>query len=108
VVLTQNQVSLISRSGGQIIQREQNLSDHLAWMEGQLVFEDAPFGEVARRLERWYDLEITLGDDSPPPPGHLNAQFNKNRPLSDVLLVIDAAFGVKHVRNGNRITFILR
>ena len=105
VVLTKNQVSLISRSGGQIIQREEDLSEHLAWMEGQLVFDDAPFDEVARRLERWYDLEITLGDDSPPPPGHLNAQFDKDRPLSDVLLVIDAAFDVRHERDGERVAF---
>lgn len=105
VVLTKNQVSLISRSGEQIIQREEDLSEHLAWMEGQLTFDDAPFDEVVRRLERWYDLEITLEEDRSPPPGHLNAQFDKDRPLSDVLLVIDAAFDVRHERDGDRVTF---
>jgi ferric-dicitrate binding protein FerR (iron transport regulator) len=105
VVLTKNQVSLISRSSGQIIQREEDLSEHLAWMEGQLVFDDAPFDVVARRLERWYDLEIKMGDGSATPSGLLNAQFDKDRPLSDVLLVIDAAFDVKHERDGDRVTF---
>jgi ferric-dicitrate binding protein FerR (iron transport regulator) len=105
VVLTQNQVSLISRSGGQIIQREDDLSEHLAWMDGQLTFDDAPFDEVVRRLERWYDLEIMLGENSPLPSGHLNAQFDKDRPLSDVLLVIGAAFDVRHERDGDRVTF---
>jgi ferric-dicitrate binding protein FerR (iron transport regulator) len=105
VVLTKNQVSLISRSGGQIIQREEDLSEHLAWMEGQLVFDDAPFGEVTRRLVRWYDLEIKMEEGSATPSGLLNARFDKERPLSDVLLVIGAAFDVRHERDGNEVTF---
>jgi ferric-dicitrate binding protein FerR (iron transport regulator) len=105
VVLAKNQVSLIPRSGEPIVRREKDLSEHLAWMDGQLAFEDAPFEEVARRLERWYDLEIAVEEGSAPPSGHLNAQFDEDRPLSDVLLVIDAAFGLKHEREGNRVAF---
>jgi ferric-dicitrate binding protein FerR (iron transport regulator) len=105
VILTENQVSLISRSGGQIIQREEDLNEHLAWMEGQLVFDDATFGEVTRRLERWYDLEFKMEEGAVTPSGRLNARFAGDRPLSDVLLVIDAAFGLEHTRNSNRVTF---
>ena len=105
VILTKNQVSLIPRNGGQIIRREEDLSEHLAWIDGQLAFNDAPFDEVARRLERWYDIEITLEDGTAIPSGHLNAEFTGDRSLSDVLLVIDAAFDLRHEQNGNRITF---
>jgi ferric-dicitrate binding protein FerR (iron transport regulator) len=105
VVLTKNQVSLIPRNGRQIIRQEDDLGEHLAWIDGQLAFDDAPFEEVARRLERWYDLEIAVEEGSAPPSGHLNAQFDEDRPLSDVLLVIDAAFDVRHEKTGDRVTF---
>ena len=105
VVLTKNQVSLIPRDGEQIIRQEKDLSEHLAWIDGQLVFDDASFDEVVRRLERWYDLEIVMEEGNTHPSGHLNARFAGDRPLSDVLLVIDAAFDVQHDRNGNRVTF---
>lgn len=105
VILTKNQVSLIPRNGEQIIRREDDVGEHLAWMDGQLAFEDAPFAEVIRRLERWYDLEITMEEGTAPPSGHLNAQFDKDRSLADVIRVIGAAFGLKHEREGNRVTF---
>jgi len=105
VVLTKNQVSLISRSGDQTTWREEDLSEHLAWIDGKLAFEDAPFEEVTRKLERWYGLEITLQTGTSPPPGHLNAQFAEDRALGDVLRVIDVAFGLKHSRDESRVTF---
>jgi len=105
VILTRNQVSLIPRNGERIIRREDDVGEHLAWIDGQLAFEDAPFAEVVRRLERWYDLEITMEAGRPPPSGHLNAQFDKDRSIADVMRVIGAAFGLKHEREGNRVTF---
>jgi len=106
VILTTNQVSLIPRKGERIIRREEDdVGEHLAWIDGQLAFEDASFAEVVRRLERWYGLEITMEAGRAPPSGHLNAQFDKARSLADVMRVIGAAFGLKHHREGNRVTF---
>jgi len=33
-----------------------------AWTEGKLVFREDPMAEVARRIERWYNVKITLAD----------------------------------------------
>jgi ferric-dicitrate binding protein FerR (iron transport regulator) len=33
-----------------------------AWTEGKLVFRGDPMAEVARRIERWYNVKIELGD----------------------------------------------
>jgi transmembrane sensor len=33
-----------------------------AWTEGKLVFRGDPMDEVARRIERWYNVQVVLGD----------------------------------------------
>jgi len=40
------------------------LERHLAWRQGQLVFEDAPVTAVIAQLARWYDLAIEISDQS--------------------------------------------
>lgn len=35
-----------------------------AWTEGMLVFRDDPMKEVARRIERWYNVKVVLADKS--------------------------------------------
>ncbi len=32
-----------------------------AWTEGKLVFRGDPMAEVARRIERWYNVKVELG-----------------------------------------------
>lgn len=36
----------------------------IAWTEGRLVFEEAPFERVRTELRRWYDIELRVGDPS--------------------------------------------
>ena len=35
---------------------------YAAWKEGKLVFRGDPMAEVARRIERWYNVEVELVD----------------------------------------------
>jgi ferric-dicitrate binding protein FerR (iron transport regulator) len=34
------------------------------WVDGKLIFRSDPMAEVARRIERWYNVKITLADKS--------------------------------------------
>jgi ferric-dicitrate binding protein FerR (iron transport regulator) len=106
-VLTRGQQGRLLQSGEQVVNQGVGVAAQLAWMNGRLVFEDASFEEVARKLERWYGLTVTLEDRAgAPPPGHLNAQFAKDQPLSDVLSVVATAFGLEHERaEPKRVTF---
>ncbi len=36
----------------------------IAWKENKFIFESIPLSKLVRRLERWYDVEITLEDSS--------------------------------------------
>lgn len=35
-----------------------------SWVENKLVFQDEPFEEVARKMERWYNVAITIKDEN--------------------------------------------
>lgn len=46
-----------------VVSREENISQYSAWMKGKLVFDDTPFPQVLRSLERWYSVDIDIADD---------------------------------------------
>jgi transmembrane sensor len=63
IELTAGEAGLLSASGEIVLQRDVDLNRALAWIEGRLVFDDAPLADVARELERWYDITIHFTDD---------------------------------------------
>ena len=74
-----------------------------AWREGRLVFEGAPFAEVARELERWYDVEVER-EGNPSKPGLLTAAFT-DEPLGEILKVVALALRLDYRREGRRVLF---
>jgi ferric-dicitrate binding protein FerR (iron transport regulator) len=81
------------------------MRDHLAWMDGELVLKKVPFRQVVQKLERWYDLEISLEfGEKGFPDGHLNARFSENQNLSEVLKVVTTAFKTTYERHGQEVT----
>lgn len=44
------------------IHQKANVLESIAWKDGKLIFNNDPFVEVARELERWYGVEIQLDD----------------------------------------------
>lgn len=52
---------LIMRQGN-IAKTTADPSKYNAWIEGKLIFRGDPMAEVARRIERWYNVEVVLAD----------------------------------------------
>lgn len=52
---------LVLRSG-KISKTVTDPAKYLAWTKGRMVFNNDPMAEVARRIERWYNVEIRLAD----------------------------------------------
>lgn len=102
-VLEPQHLGVVSRQRRPVVYRGVDLRPYLAWAEGRLVFEDASLAEVARQLERWYDLEV---DVRVPPrsAGRFNATF-EGEPLDVVLKTMVAALDVKYRREGRHVTF---
>lgn len=47
---------------GDINKTKTDPAKYNAWTEGKLVFRGDPMSEVARRIERWYNVKVTLAD----------------------------------------------
>lgn len=48
---------------GKISRSTTDPSKFTAWVEGKLVFRGDPMAEVARRIERWYNVDVRLVDE---------------------------------------------
>jgi ferric-dicitrate binding protein FerR (iron transport regulator) len=70
----------------------------LSWRHGALEFEEVPLADAVRELERWYDVEITLGDSSLARVP-LTATFD-DQAVDQALSVVAAALDVRYERHG--------
>lgn len=78
-----------------------DVETYLGWTEGRLVFEDTPLSEVAVRLERWYNLDVNVRDDS---LRSLRLTANlKSHSVRNVLDVISASLGIRYQVNQNTV-----
>lgn len=106
ITLTEKQMGSMAKSGLSVMQQSVDPAPYLAWTEGQLVFRNASFGEVARRLKNWYGLHVTL-DGSPGAVDHLNTSFT-DEPVSEVLHIIAETLDLSYERKGDTVTFFVR
>ncbi len=102
VVLRPRQLGVLADQRLVELHRGVDLAPYLAWREGRLVFEDAPFPVVVRRLERWYGLHIDAS--SLDQVDRLNAVFDQES-ASDVIHDIALALGLDYEHAGDRVRF---
>lgn len=60
IVLEKNQWATYHRSGTLVEQGEGDIWEQIAWKDQVLIFNNKPFSEVAKMLERWYGTEIII------------------------------------------------
>lgn len=104
VVLLRGMLGLVAPDGRTVVRQQVDVDDYLGWIEGQLAFHDTPLPDVARRLARWYDLDVQIADSS------LNellltATF-EHEPVDDVLHVIASSLDVQYQRTGRSVRFL--
>ena len=81
------------------VERSAVSDDDLAWIQGRLVFRDAPLILVAAELYRWYGVRLSVADSSLASL-HLTASFS-GEPVDRVLNVIALSLGARIERKGN-------
>jgi len=79
-------------------------ADDVAWTTGRLVFRDAPMGDVASELRRWYGVELQAADSSIA-ARHLTAEF-RGEPLDQVISELTLALDAGVERRGD--TLVVR
>ncbi|MFP4366858.1 MAG: FecR family protein [Bacteroidales bacterium] len=74
IVRKDNERSLAGLKPGQLLHynsekersyvKNVDVKKYISWIEGKLIFRDDPLGEVVRRLNRWYNVNIIIKDDT--------------------------------------------
>lgn len=98
-VLRARDRATVNPSGMVGIERSAVSDDDLAWVQGRLVFRDAPVMQVGAELSRWYGVTLRLGD-STLSNLHLTASFS-GESVDRVLNVIALSLGARIEREGN-------
>lgn len=79
---------------------DEGLIAETSWVENKLVFHDETLGEVARKLERWYNVTISIKDDALAELRVGGGPF-ENETVKEALEALQIAFNFKFSINGN-------
>lgn len=101
--LTAHQVGTLSESGRVNIQKVEDFDLFSGWTKGKLVFNEAPFAKVCRQLERRFDVECVIEDQSLN-QRTLTASYN-DIPLNEVLDVLSLTLDISYNKKNGIITF---
>jgi ferric-dicitrate binding protein FerR (iron transport regulator) len=102
VVLRPGNVARIAQDGAMTVTSNADLDRWLGWVDGRLVFEDAPLPEVLAELERWYGLEFRV-EDAALAAKRVTARLRAGS-LDETLEALALAVGASHARAGDVIT----
>jgi len=98
-VLNARDRAVVDAQGVVSVERSVVSEDDLAWIQGRLVFRDAPLILVGAELYRWYGVRLRVADSSIASL-HLTASFS-GEPVDRVLNVIALSLGARIERQGN-------
>jgi ferric-dicitrate binding protein FerR (iron transport regulator) len=79
-----------------------DLTAYGRWMQGELAFRDTPLRDALVELQRWYDVDLRIGDPSIA-TAPLTATFAAES-LPEALSVISTVMRVRTVRRGHVVT----
>lgn len=99
-VLQPRQQAVLCRGKGKV--SEVRLDEVVNWKQGRFLFRELPLGQIARQLERWYDVEITFREEE------LQQQLftgiiKRYHTLDEVCLAIEETGRVGFERKGSHI-----
>lgn len=102
VLLKPGEQSIVS-TDHKIVVKKVNVDEESSWKDGLYIVHDASLAQYAKKIERWYDVQIDMGsyaDES------LSAIIPRNAKLSEVLQAIELKTGVKFVIEERRVMAI--
>ena len=96
---------LIYRNDSKEITRQKtDIQKHIAWTTGKLIFRNDPLVDVVRRLNRWYNADISLNDPENQLGQHPFTMTIQNETLPQVIEFITQAANLKVERNNTKQT----
>ena len=99
VILSPGEKALLTDSG--MIVHAVDIATYTSWKERRFVFKNKPLQEVARDLERWYNVRLTIRQDAQ--PIRLTANLPKYENIEKILHIIENIARVKCETNDQEI-----
>ncbi len=102
IELFPDQKATFSKNSNQIVLNEVKTETEAAWVKGSLIFDDEPFSEIVKDLERWYGAKILVKENA-----SLRCRFNariENESLEEVLKLFSSSGSMKyHIGEDNQV-----
>lgn len=77
--------------------------NYVSWTEGRLTFNDESFESISRKLERWYDIDIIISDQSIR-KNRYSFTVDEDKTIEHVLSLLDIATPIDYSKEGRTIT----
>jgi len=62
VTIEPGQQAIFKKAGNQIFRKDVDIDLYVSWKDNMLRFQNAPFADVVKKMERWYDVKIILDE----------------------------------------------
>jgi transmembrane sensor len=92
-ILKPGQRAVVDKMTDQTNIFSENVEKYIGWHEGKLIFDECPLREVARRLERWFGIEVEITD--PQIGGYKISTTFENESLRQILIMLELASPIK-------------
>lgn len=102
--ISKNQKGTLTAENGPVVTVENDIEWYMGWTEGRLVFNNRELREVLPKLERWYDIDIRVTDESIG-KRKITAEIDYSLPMTDVLQGIAMSLNLEVERTDRIITF---
>jgi len=106
VRLGSNTLGMISGEHIKVVRQNAEIQKAIAWTDGRLVFDDTPFDQVVRRLQRWYDSPVKAQVDAEK-VDRLNATFEEES-FRQAIRAISVALDLQYRKDGRAVVFYRR
>jgi ferric-dicitrate binding protein FerR (iron transport regulator) len=103
VILTPGHKATFFRGEERFIMDRMNAEEAIAWRSGRLAFDNAVFRSVIERMERRYDIDISLRDEA---IGDLRISIQiDDESLEEILAIISKTLSVDYTHDEGRVVF---
>lgn len=88
--------------------RKVDVSQFIAWKNNEFVFEETELKDALKMLSRWYDFDVSFGNDFP--TTHLYGSISRTKNLTEVLKIMESSglkFKIEHSGDRNKLIYYM-
>lgn len=100
--LRPGQQAIVTETSPQAIVKNVNTESYTSWVTGMLVFQGMTLKDLAKRMERWYDVEVQF-NDTLSQNIRFSGAMNKNKPVSFLISLIEESSDITFSFTDNKL-----